>query len=117
MERKRDAAPPDAAPPDAAPPRCGWARRFVPPEERALFLRLSLWSLCKLCNCTSNRVRGCDAWGCAASLNAAAREQMLQPYAPSLGRLVGLSTESITQLIGLNKQALRRRTCRHVRRR
>ena len=30
---------------------------------------------------------------------------MLQPYAPTLGRLVGLSTERITQLIGYNKCA------------
>ena len=28
---------------------------------------------------------------------------MLQPYAPTLGRVVGLSTEQITQLIGYNK--------------
>jgi hypothetical protein len=31
---------------------------------------------------------------------------MLQPYAPSLGRLVGLSTERISQIIGFNKCAL-----------
>ena len=30
---------------------------------------------------------------------------MLQPYAPTLGRVVGLSTEQITQLIGFNKCA------------
>ena len=39
---------------------------------------------------------------CHAARHAA---QMLQPYAPTLGRVVGLSTEKITQLIGFNKCA------------
>ena len=68
---------------DAASPARSWLARVLPPAERAAALRLSCWSLTKLCNCTSNRVLG--------------------PFAPALGRLVGQSTQLITQLVGYNK--------------
>ena len=44
----------------------------------------------------------CNPW-LSARHAAPPAAQMLQPYAPTLGRVVGLSTEQITQLIGFNK--------------